>query len=91
VGGEVVEAAAHHTPDLAYLRRNERAVVLSADADGQVDVLEDNINCVVGERQVNTDLGEACQEFVHNRCDVEASEDDRRCYRQRPRGTVYSP
>jgi hypothetical protein len=47
-------------------------------------VLVDNVNRVVGERQVNIDLREAREEFVHDRYDVEASEDDRRRHRQRP-------
>ena len=84
VGGEVVGAAAHHAPDLANLRRDERAVGQSADADGQVDVLVDNVDRVVGERQVNIDLREAREEFVHDWYDMEASEDDRRRHRQRP-------
>ena len=86
VGGEVVGAAAHHAPDLANLRRDERAVGQSADADGQVDVLVNNVDRVVGERQVNIDLREAREEFVHDWYDMEASEDDRRRHRQRPAG-----
>jgi hypothetical protein len=41
-------------------------------------MLIDNVDRVIGQRQLNADLREAREEFVHDRYDVEASEDNRR-------------
>jgi hypothetical protein len=67
----------HNTADLADLRRDECVVWQRAHTHRQVDVLVDEIECLVRERQMYVDLRELREALVDHRRDMETTEGTR--------------
>ena len=66
----------HNTADLADLRRDECVVWQRAHTHRQVDVLVDEIECLVRERQMYVDLRELREALVDHRRDMETTEEN---------------
>ena len=74
---EIARAPAHHATDRADAGRDEAAVGQLADANGDIDMLFEQIDDAVGLHQPDVDVGIGLEEVGDDRQDMQAAEDDR--------------
>jgi Glutathione S-transferase, C-terminal domain len=82
VRGEVRRTATYNAANLPDFCRNERAVGQRAHPHRHVDVLVNKVKSLVGERQLDVDLGECREKLIDDRHDVEPPKDDWGCHDQ---------